>query len=174
MTELMTKICANITKHEGRLLQMYLDSKGYVTCGVGHALFTVYDALSLEWLRYDHTRAENNQIIAAWTAVKSKQRQDPQLFLAYEESDYILAVDLNRFTKVLFEGFPEIDTYPEGPQIAMYDIAFNCGSLAKWPKLSAAVKAKDWNTAASESYRPAVSHERNIDTANQFLAGYVI
>jgi hypothetical protein len=56
------------------------------------------------------------------------------------------------------------------PQVALYDIAFNCGSFKKWPHLTTAVRAQDWKTAAKECIRPAVGTRRNQDTASQFLS----
>lgn len=158
---------SNIAKHEGRVCQMYLDSVGVVTVGVGHAIFTVEDACCLGFMRGNRaaTRAE---IIADYTGVKYTKRKGT-LFLPVEEMDRILAFDMGKFEHIVEAAFPEVDSYPESVQVALIDIAFNCGSFKGWPSLAKAVKAGDWVTAAKESKRkPPVGDERNRDTQEQF------
>lgn len=168
--ELMSAICLNITKHEGRKLMMYLDTKGIVTCGIGHALFRCDDAHLIQWLKHGDKPASRAEVIAAWTAVKLSKRQDPELYMTFEEMERVLALDMPRFVVEVKREFSESDEYPSPAMVAIHDICFTCGSLTGWPRLTAAIKVGDWKTAANESYRPDVGSERNKDTANQFMS----
>ncbi|MGH7238606.1 MAG: hypothetical protein ACREHG_00920, partial [Candidatus Saccharimonadales bacterium] len=56
------------------------------------------------------------------------------------------------------------------PQVAIYDIVYNCGSLTHWPKLRACIQQNLWKCAAEQSHRPQVSESRNKDIKELFLS----
>lgn len=161
----------NISAHEGRRRSMYLDTNGFVTCGVGHLIAKCDDATALDWYRADRP-ANRGEIISDWSDVKYCKRKNGNLYLPEEEIDRILTFDIDQFVSQLESVFPQLETYPSGVQVALLDIAFNTGSVtkSKWPRLVQNVVNHDWVNAAKESYRPAVSVTRNADTAAQLLA----
>lgn len=167
--ELLPRIIENISRHEGRVAQMYLDKKGFVTVGVGHLIAKIEDACVLKFIRIDRpaTRAE---IIADYSAVKYTKKRG-LLFLPVEEMDRLLAYDLGKAEHTLTAEFPGIAEFPESVQIALYDMCHQCGSITPkgWPKLTAAVKARKWAEASNECYRPDAGPGRNQDTKEQFL-----
>jgi GH24 family phage-related lysozyme (muramidase) len=164
--ELLTAVSLNLAKHEGRLLSMYLDSVGVVTCGVGHALFTPGDAYNICWWKDTSTLATREEVNAGWSSVKYKNSKRA-LLISYEETDRLLQSDLTKFERVIRSTFADVDTYPHLVQVALYDICFNCGSFTKWPHFSAAIHAHNWKLAATHSLRPQVGNSRNEDTFEQ-------
>lgn len=149
---------------------MYLDTKGVVTCANGHALFSSAEACLLKWMHSDGRIATSYEISAVWSAVKTGVRQNPELFLDFDEVKRVLALDMQRFIVGTTKEFPDVYSYPDSAQVAIYDMVFQCGSLYKWPRLTKAVLAQDWNTAACESNRPDAGQIRNADTYDQFMA----
>lgn len=166
------RILANIAKHEGRRLSLYLDTKDVVTIGVGHAVFTSADAAKLKMWIGSNMPATQQAVIQDWLLVKQGTIKQGRLTMLAEDVDALLEKDLGRFTQVLNNEFPEMGSYPVDAQVAMYDIAFECGSIApsNWPRLNAAIKARDWVSASQHCERGACSKKRNDDTIAQFLA----
>lgn len=57
-------------KWEGRSVPwMYLDEKGYVTCGTGNLIDPVAKALALGWVRPDGSAASSGDIASCWNAI---------------------------------------------------------------------------------------------------------
>jgi GH24 family phage-related lysozyme (muramidase) len=164
--ELFTAVSLNLAKHEGRVLSMYLDSVGVVSCGVGHALFAIADGFNICWWKDTSTLANREEVKAGWTAVKYKTAKRA-LMLSYEESDRLLQSDLIKFERIVNSTFPDVDSYPQSVQVALYDVCFNCGSFVKWPNFSKAIHERDFKQAALQSQRPQVSPERNLTTYDQ-------
>ena len=73
--------------------------------------------------------------------------------------------------KTLFQQNILMMNMPEPQILALLDIYYNTGNLNPkgWPKLFKALKTKDYQTAAKESHRAAVSAERNNWTAHCIL-----
>jgi GH24 family phage-related lysozyme (muramidase) len=166
--ELLTRVITNIRDHEGVVDRMYLDTVKRVTTGVGHMIATTDDACLFDWHRIDR-KATRDEIVADYTSVRYGGKRG-SLFLPIEEVDRLLAYDLGKFEHILETTFPEFHSFPDGAIVALFDLAFNCGSLRKFPKLTAAVLRGDWATAAGESGRPQVAETRNQNTRDQFLA----
>lgn len=167
--ELFDRVSKILGTHEGRVLSMYRDTKGNVTYGVGHASFCAADAAKRVWWKAVDVLATAEEVAREWDWVKRRQLLRGRLFLSYEETDVILLDDLAVFEKRMGETFPDQSTYPQPALVALYDIIFNCGSFEKWPRLVAAVRSKDWKTAAAQSNRPEVSAQRNKDINDLFL-----
>lgn len=161
--QLFKLVSENLARHEGRKLTMYLDTVGVVTCGIGHALFTPMEAVKLSWYKEHGVLANRQDILNDWERVKARCGGS-RLMMHFEETDRILEADLVRFEKVLRAELPDLDSYPEPVQVALFDIVFNCGSLKEWPRFTAAITQRKWMRAASESRRPQVSNDRNNDT----------
>ena len=119
---------------------------------------------------------------AEWAALMAKPKACPASFYQavtkgrlsddaiYALFDADVAAKISQLTAVIY-GYENL---PDGPQAALLDMAFNLGvgGLTKgYPKLMAAVKAGDWQTAAAECHRNGISADRNQQTANLFLEG---
>lgn len=165
------RILSNISNHEGRRLRFYLDTKGIVTIGVGHAVFTSADAAVLKMWVAAGVPATPSAIMQDWYLVKSGSVKQGRLFMDAGEVDNLLAGDLHRFTVILHGEFPDIDAYPVAAQVAIYDICYECGSIRpdKWEHLNPAIHARDWKLCAQHCIRGACGKQRNDDTVAQFL-----
>lgn len=161
---------------EGVVLHMYLDCAVHpnVTCGVGHALFTVEDALALKWnVKDEQVRADYAFVhsappnrIASWYAQFSQARLTPEFVRELLEQD--IAKEVARLKR----HYPSFDTYPDAAREALSDMAFNLGGNfpLQWPNFTAAVLAGNWKLAALRCHRkPPVNDARNKATAELFL-----
>ncbi|MCP3367759.1 glycoside hydrolase family protein [Bradyrhizobium cajani] len=150
----------------------YLDTVGKVTIGYGRMVPNADAAVDLP-LKKNGSDADDDAKRDEWALIKSKPAGKPASYyrqftkLTLQESDAkaMLRENLEGSAADLKTRFPELDDYPNDAQDALLDMMFNLGltkfSRAKWPKLFAAVEAKDWTTAAAESNRPDVQEERN-------------
>ena len=164
---------AKLEKYEGKITHMYLDSKGFVTVGVGHLLKDLASAQKLNFKKSNNTLASKDDIKADYDAVRKQPKN--RLASFYKKSVKLKLIDsdinaltnkhINDFEFELKRIFPEFLTYPTEVKLALFDIIFNVGMTDlnyKWPNLKNAIKAKDWSAAAKESKRKTpVSEERN-------------
>ncbi len=61
-------------KYEGKINYMYLDSKGYVTVGVGHLLKDLASAQKLNFKKINNMPATKDEIKADYEAVKNNKK----------------------------------------------------------------------------------------------------
>jgi GH24 family phage-related lysozyme (muramidase) len=159
----------------------YLDTAGKVTIGYGRMVPNADAAADLP-LKKNGSDAEEDAKRDEWTLIKSKPAGKPASYykqftkLTLPESDAkaMLRENLEGFAADLKTRFPDLDDYPNDAQDALLDMMFNLGltkfSKANWPKLFAAVEAKDWTKAAAESNRPDVQDERNEAIHDLFVS----
>jgi GH24 family phage-related lysozyme (muramidase) len=172
---------ADLARFEGVVDHLYLDTRGYVTTGVGHMLRSPADA---EKLPFVHARsgqlASREEIRAAFeqvTAMKPGRRAE-----AYRvPGGLVLPVEISRqlaharveseFLPGLRRLYPEYDSFPRPAQRALLDMAYNLGvgGLRKFTNLKAAVERQDWGAAAEECQRRTCRDERNDWTRDMFL-----
>ncbi len=160
-------------KYEGKISHMYLDSKGYVTIGVGHLLKDLISAQKLNLKKRNNTPASKNEIKLDYEAVKKQPKNRLASFYKRHTNLVLADTDINALTdkhidsfegelKRIYSGF---DSFPSEVRLALFDLIFNVGMTDlnnNWPSLKKAVKAKDWTTAATESSRKSpISAERN-------------
>lgn len=163
-----------ITRFEGRLPFMYLDTKGLVTTGVGNLLDPMAPALSLPWLhKNDGQPATRAEVVDDWNRVKGAQAlrnlggghfaQLTKLYLADDAIDSLVRARLSLNEAVLRSagGFGGWDTYPAAAQLGILDMAWNMGPAFKFPKFRAAAAALDWATCADECKIDGAPPERN-------------
>jgi GH24 family phage-related lysozyme (muramidase) len=160
-------------KYEGKINYMYLDSKGYVTVGVGHLLKDLASAQKLSFKKSNNMLASKDEIKADYEAVKKQPKNRLASFYKKHVKLKLSDLDINTLTNKHIDNFeselkrifPQFSTYPSEVRLALFDIIFNVGMTDlnnKWPGLKKAVKAKDWSEAAKESNRKApISTERN-------------
>lgn len=161
-----------LEKYEGRQSHMYLDSKGYVTVGVGHLLRTVVDAQKLAF-KNGYKPATKAEIKTDYEMVKkqlpnrlaSYYKRYTKLTLPNIEIDKLTNQHIQVFAKELKQIYSGFDMFPSPVRLALFDMIFNLGMTKlknNWPKFNRAIKAGDWQAAASESKRkPPVSDSRN-------------
>ncbi len=160
-------------KYEGKISHMYLDSKGYVTIGVGHLLKDLISAQKLNLKKRNNTPASKDEIKLDYDAVKKQPKNRLASFYKRHTNLVLADTDINVLTDKhidSFEGelkriYSDFDSFPSEVRLALFDLIFNVGMTDlnnNWPSLKKAVKAKDWTTAATESSRKSpISAERN-------------
>lgn len=83
-----------------------------------------------------------------------------------------LSEDLESTVKLLKKEFPDYASYPSSAQAGLIEMGFNLGVAGltkKFPTFCAAVKKKEWKTAASECKRKSpISDCRNEETKRLF------
>lgn len=162
----------NIQRYEGKVNHMYLDTRGFVTVGVGHLLATVVDAQELGFLEGSDEPASTDVIAAEYEQVKAQEmarvasyyKQFTALHLTDESIDQITDKHIDSFykeLKVIYDGF---DDFPEEAKLALFDMIFNLGMTGlrkKWPRFNTCVANKDWAAAANDCRRRGIADERN-------------
>ena len=177
-------------KHwEGEHRFMYVDTRGYVTTGIGHLLKTPEAALGLPWRHaktgQPATPAEVRSTFARVREAAAQFKQDnpnskgiPPA-TCQKLSDLVLPEGLaprlatrrlhTEFLPDLRKLFPGFDRYPLPAQHAIVDMGYNLG-VAKlkhdFPAFVAACRAGNFVDAAKESHRSSCREERNRATAD--------
>jgi GH24 family phage-related lysozyme (muramidase) len=190
---------ADLLRWEGDKSFMYLDTRGYVTTGIGNKLGSVAAALELPWQHKETGRPatpaeiggafERVRGLTSKYAAKHPDGKNPFSATHYEEkSDLVLGPGAARelaahrleteFLPGLRAALPGFDHYPLPAQRALVDMAYTLGVNGletKFPNMIAACKAGDFERAAEQCHRRAQSNEhrhgdeRNIATRNLFL-----
>jgi GH24 family phage-related lysozyme (muramidase) len=158
---------ADLKRFEGCVMHLYKDTKGFITAGVGFKLDTLADAQRLSWDIPGQVRLD-------WVAVQAARAGElPEYYRSITRAR-LLPASLDGEILRRMGGLPTwMLSLPATVQAAMYDIKYNTGNLTEkeWPHMFAALRARDWKTAAKESRRPDVGKERNAWTAAQILKG---
>lgn len=159
---------------------MYLDTKGKVTVGYGNMLATASAATKVPFEKENGKPPTAQEVEAEWTLIASKEagkkasyyKQFTKLVVGEAEARVDLKAKLESAAADLKKRFADLDTYPEDAQDALLDMMYNIGltkfTEAKWPKLFAAVTAKNWANAAANCNRPDVQQARNDAIAALF------
>ncbi len=163
-----------LEEYEGNVPHMYLDSKGYVTIGVGHLIVSSSAAEKLPFVvaatgkkattkeisdEYEKIRKEPKNRLASF------YKKSTKLKLSKSYIDKLTNKQIVDFYGDLRNVYPDFDKYPEDVKIALFDMIFNLG-MAKlktaWPSFNKYIKAKEWGKAAAQSRRSSpVSAARN-------------
>jgi GH24 family phage-related lysozyme (muramidase) len=155
---------------EGRVNHMYLDTAGVVTCGVGCALRSKEEAVA---------RFADPAAAAEWAVVLAMPRgMGPDYYVARTKlrmSDRLIDTAFDIKTNwagiELYAYAKEHETWPAGAIDACLDISYNCGSIAGFPEMLAAIRAGEWRKAAEQSFRePPVAELRNNWTRDAILS----
>ena len=162
-----------LEKYEGRTSHMYLDSKGYVTIGVGHLLRDVTEAQKLAFRTARILTASATDIKTDYAAVQKLPGNRLVVFYRPHTSLTISDLEIDRLTDQHIDSFGRelrftyvgFDTFPTEVKLALFDLIFNLGATnlrSKWLTFNAAVRARDWQKSADNSDRAApISAERN-------------
>lgn len=170
-------VLVRLEKFEGRIPYMYRCTGGEVTVGIGHAIPSGGDAVALDWNvngqapTPDQVRADYAKVAAAAKGLVAKTYQPlSQCRMTDAAIDALAAGDVTKFTGLIAAALPNWNTYPDGVQAALFDMAYNLGvgGLLKFHKLIAACDAADWATAANQCHRLGIGEDRNQETAALF------
>ena len=180
---LKTKLKQNMMKYEGNVPHMYLDTKGYVTVGVGHLLKDVEAAKKVPFIIRDTGAiASIKQIEDEFKLIKSKPFGS-QAAAFYKPFTKLVTTEAVREAQVeqhirIFEcelkriyGVSEFASYPNDVKLALFDMIFNLGMSElkdEFPNFNKHMKVRDFKQAAIESNRKDVSTERNTYVRNLF------
>lgn len=120
--ETLTLIEQDITKHEGSVNKIYIDSEGYETFGIGHLVL----------------RTDPEYGLPVGTKVSN--------FRVREVFHKDLGIALTECERI----FPALEDYPQPVQRVLVNMTFNLGRprLSKFKKMIKAVESHDWNEAA--------------------------
>jgi hypothetical protein len=162
---------------------MYPDVKNLVSTGLGNLIDPVGLALGLPFIHLDGTPASRDEIAAEWHRIKNlppdtKGRTAAQLGHLYAKPfttlrltnagiEQLVNRKLAENESVVATIFKEWASWPADAQLATHSMAWACGAgifspragRAHWPKLTAALHALDFRTAAVECFMP---EERTI------------
>ena len=178
-----------LKQFEGNYSFMYLDTTGNVTVGVGFELPNVKAAQKLPFVRrpclvsvppvlpgpatLDEIKADFQSVDAQPSGrFATYYRPLTKLDLPKVAIDSILNAEVATLLKSLKADFPDYDSYPEQACAALFDMAYNLGLgmlTSQFTSFCAAIKARDWATAASECHRKGIQTSRNEWTKAQLL-----
>ncbi|MFL0809743.1 MAG: hypothetical protein K6L76_04955 [Agarilytica sp.] len=172
-----------LEKYEGKIEHMYLDTKGYVTVGVGHLLKDVAAAQKLNLIQQKGgKKATAADIKADYDAVKKQPmglfaalyKQHTKLKLSAADIDALTDKHIDSFEKELniIYGVSEFTAFPSEVRLALFDMIFNLGMPKLrngFPTMNKHIKAKDWAAAAGESSRKGIAKARNQYVEDLFL-----
>jgi GH24 family phage-related lysozyme (muramidase) len=179
--EIASRALRDLLHWEGDTKYLYVDTRGFVTTGIGQL---VKDAAAARELPFIDTRtgapATAQQIDQAFAAVQQRPKGHTESWYATathlrlpEETVRALAQSrlTNEFLPGLRRELPHFDSYPPSAQRALIDMAYNLGvgGVGRFHSLRAACEAGDWAQAAAECHRRTCRAERNDWTRDLFL-----
>lgn len=170
--EEITELRNNIERYEGKVSHMYLDSRGFVTIGIGHLVVDVQAAQKLPLQTASGEMASEDAIAAEFTLVHQQEgnrvasyyQSFTNLHLSDEAIDALTDKHIDSFYSELKTIYSEFDTFPGNVRLALFDLIFNLGMTSlrkKWPKLNACIAARDWKGAADNCRRRGIADARN-------------
>ena len=174
------EIKARMKQQEGSIDHMYLDTRGFVTVGVGQLLASEEAAAELGFIHRDSgAEATRDDIINEYRNLKSQQpglvatryREFTQLMLPEATIDAMLEQKIDEFSLGLQKELTDFDGFPDAAKEGLLDMAFNLGLnglMRKFPSFIAAAKRQDWNSCAAECHRNGIGESRNELTVSLF------
>jgi GH24 family phage-related lysozyme (muramidase) len=147
-------------RFEGEISFFYLDVRYLVTICIGNLCDPVERALSLPMVRKDGTPATRAEIAADWQKVKSDRslakrgwtaaRDVAELRLPATAFEPLVTSRLNANAADLALQLPDFALWPAPAQLAICSWAWAVGSRKEFPKMFAALGARDFAGAAAE------------------------
>ncbi len=171
----------DVTKWEGSIPHMYVDTNGYVTVGIGFMIPTAAAAKSYGFVkRGGNTKASDKEKEAEWKTVKkmakgkkaSAYKDSTTLDLPDAEIKKLLLEKIKEFEAGIKKIYSDYDKYPDELKLALLDIAYNTGlgGLKAFAKMKKAIDEKRWADAATESKRGKARAERNTYVYDLIIA----
>lgn len=178
------QILKDLQRFEGSIPHMYVDSKGYVTVGVGRMLPNASEAQKLSFVvRATGVKATPEQIADDFAKVHAQPMNHlpgfykSDLDLPQTEIDRITREIAERCNNEVSASYLSYGRYPVELRQVLIDMRYNMGgNMDKFKTFKKAVEAanrngdgKDWEQASKESYRRDVSKERNDWASSMIL-----
>ncbi|HVL61375.1 MAG TPA: hypothetical protein VM430_08205 [Microbacterium sp.] len=145
---------------EGVVAHMYLDVKGLVTTAIGILIDPMSMALGLPFRRPGGALATRDEIAAEWQRLKADPNAAKMghryaarittLRLDDRGIEDVVATKLEANDALLRQRFPEWESWPADAQLATHSMAWACGPAFRFPRLEAALRARDFAAAANE------------------------
>ena len=178
MATYLDESLAKLEWFEGSIPWMYLDTRGNVTVGVGLMVADAAAACRLPFLAGSRPATES-EITAEFDRVHAMPMGRPAVFyrgqgaleLEKPEIDALLRTVVLGFEGELRAKLTGYDGFPDSVKVALLDMAYNLGPLRlinEYPTLIAAVEARNWARAASNSFRHGPGAARNQWTRKMF------
>lgn len=179
---LITTLLQKLEQQEGRVAHMYLDTRGYVTVGVGHMISDENKAVAIPFIHRDTGQAATaDDIRKEYNALKKRpygRRYSANTFQPYTSLeltngtiDQLTRKHIQSFTNELqtIYGTAAFNAMPDKVKLALYDMIFNLGMPKlknEYPNFNRHINNSDWAAAARESRRGGISDERNLYVRN--------
>ena len=171
---------AHLEIFEGIVPWMYLDTRGYVTVGVGEMLATATRAQSLSFVDGSGQPASPDAILTEYTRVSALPparlagfyRAPSSPTLPHPAIDALLMQHLTFFDTQLSQQFSNYAAFPDPAKLGLLDMIYNLGVTGLfrgYPTFMGYVQNQDWANAATQCYRNGPSQARNDWTRQQFL-----
>ena len=165
---------------EGIVPWMYLDTRGYITVGVGEMLATAPRAQSLAFVDTNNQAVNPDVILSDYTRVLTLPparlaafyRSSSSPTLPHAQIDSLLMEHLIFFDKQLSQQFPTYSSFPDPAKLGLLDMIYNLGAIGLFrgfPTFMGYVQNRDWPNAALQCQRNGPSPARNGWTKQQFL-----
>ncbi len=157
MTRLIQKCMEFTGPQEGCTLFLYKDNAaaGNSTIGYGHLVYSALYAANLFGVPLTTLQPQWDDLMKAEGGRPARFYETlTDLRLSQEKADDLFCSDLECHVDKCQKIVPGFNGLPQPVQIALVDISFNVGTVAKFPKMLAAVNLKDWPAVAEESDRP--------------------
>ena len=171
------KLRSKLEQYEGKVEHMYLDTRGFVTVGIGHMMASAEDAKKISFINASSGSAATKQEIEdEYTLIKSKPFGAAYPARRFKSATKLKLTDstINEITNkhiASFEaelkqiyGATEFNKHPENVKLALFDMIFNLGMPKlknNYPRFNRFIKACDYKSAATESNRNGIAAERN-------------
>ncbi|HEY6945085.1 MAG TPA: hypothetical protein VI431_08080 [Candidatus Acidoferrum sp.] len=172
---------AHLEIFEGTVPWMYLDTRGFVTVGVGELLANSAKAQTLTFVDPSGQPSTPDAILDEFNRVSSLAPAKVSAFyrtptspvLPHTAIDTLLMNHLNFFDGQLAGRFPSYTGFPDPAKLGLLDMIYNLGvtGLFKgFPHFMGVVDKQDWLGAAANCHRVGPRQARNDWTRQQFLA----
>jgi len=163
--------------YEGRVGHMYLDTRGFVTVGVGSMLSSISEAEKLPFVNITTGHlATLDEIKAEFLTIKSRPFGQSEPAYKFKPFTKLMLTDnfmneqvmyhIQSFEKELkiIYGNEQFSEFPENVKLALFDMIFNLGMPKlrdSYPKFNDHIRNGNYVQAAQECNRNGVQAERN-------------
>jgi len=176
---------AHLEIFEGTVPWMYLDTRGFVTVGVGELLASAAKAETLSFVDPDGEPTPQDAILDEFNRVSGLipakvaafYRSPTSPVLPHAAIDTLLMNHLNFFDGQLATRFPDYAGFPDPAKLGLLDMIYNLGQVGlfqHFPHFMTAVDNENWLGAAANCHRVGPSQARNDWTRQQFLSAAAV
>ena len=186
-----SKLLSNVRKHlvneesENLIEYIYLDSKGYITTGIGSKIDDKETFLNINFMIGDRLATYQEKLDAynKFNDMSKKEiykknykaqyyRKFSNLRINARDAEELLYKHTLNDLKKLREGIENFDKLPLPLQEVLMDIRYNTGNVSKlnWPKLREGIRTKNLSLIADNVNRKDVSAERNKWARDKILS----